>query len=180
MLLFYLSLIQSEEERINITRIYETYLNWMLKIAFHFLQDETDAEDAVNDVFLSLISGNSSIPTDSENETKAYLFICIRNAAFKIKKSKSKHKTVNYDELYNVSVKYNLEDDFFNKDRYNEVLSFINTMSPIYKDVLTLKLTFNKPLKEISKILNIPLKTAESRLLRGKSLLNERFGDIDV
>ncbi len=180
MLLFYLSLLQSEEERINITRIYETYLNWMLKMAFHYLKNETDAEDAVNDVFLSLIGGNCSIPFDSENETKAYLFICIRNAALKIKESKRKHKAVNYDELFNISVKYNLEDTCFTKDIYNELLSFINTMPPIYKDVLILKISFDESLKEISKILNVPLKTVETRFSRGKSLLIERFGNIDI
>lgn len=180
MLLFYLSLIQNEEERINITRIYETYLDWMLKMAFHFLNNETDAEDAVNDVFLSLIKGNSTVPVDSENETKAYLFICIRNAAFKIKESKSKHKTVNYDGLFNVFAKYNLEDACIKKDCYNEVLSFINAMSPIYKDVLALKLVFNKSLKEISEMLKVHLKTIETRFSRGKSLLKERFGDIDI
>ena len=180
MLLFYLSLLQSEEERITITKIYETYLNWMLKVAFHYLRNEADAEDAVNDVFLGLISSNCSIPIDSENETKAYLFICIRNAALKIKESKSKHKAVSYDKLFNISVKYNLEDDCFTKDSYNELLSFISTMSPIYKDVLTLRISFDKSFKEISKILNISLKTVESRFLRGKSLLKERFGNIDI
>ena len=53
MLLFYLSLIQNDEERVKITHIYETYLDWMLKMAFHYLKNETDAEDAVNDVFLN-------------------------------------------------------------------------------------------------------------------------------
>lgn len=180
MLVFYLSLIQNDEDRYRITHIYETYLDWMLKMAFHYLKNETDAEDAVNDVFLNIISGNCSVPFNNENETKAYLFICIRNSAFNVKRLRNKHKTVNCDELFNISVKYDLEESFFQRDSYNEILSFINTMSPIYKDVLTLKITFDKTLKEISKILNIPFKTAETRYIRGRAILKERFGDIEI
>lgn len=57
MLLLYLSLLETEEDRLKITKIYENYLDWMLKMAYHYLKNEADAEDAVNDVFLSIISG---------------------------------------------------------------------------------------------------------------------------
>ena len=180
MLTFYLSLITNEEDRATITRIYDTYLEWMLKTAFHYLKNETDAEDVVNDVFLSIIGGSCPVPTNDENETKAYLFICIRNAAFNLKKSNNKHKTVNYDEFFNLPTLYNLEDDVLKKDSYYEVLSFVNTMPSIYKDVLTLYISFEKSLKEISVLLNLPFKTVETRFRRGKAILKNKFGDLDI
>ena len=180
MLSFYLSLIDDEEYRANITRIYNTYLDWMLKIAYHYLKNEADAQDAVNDVFLSFVGGNCSIPLDNADNTKSYLFICIRNASLNLKKSKNKHITVNYDEFFSLSAKYDLEENFITKDTYNEILSFINTMSPIYKDVLTLYICFSKTLKEIAQELNLPFKTVETRFRRGKAILNERFGNIDI
>ena len=66
MLLFYLSLLETEEERAKFTRIYESHLDWMLRIAFHYTRKETDAEDAVSDVLLNIISKNCSIPMDDE------------------------------------------------------------------------------------------------------------------
>ena len=53
-------------------------------------------------------------------------------------------------------------------------------VSAIYKDVLTLKVLFDKTLKEISQMLNLSVKTVETRYLRGKSMLKERFGDVDI
>lgn len=180
MLLFYLSLIESEEDRAKITKIYETYLDWMLKMAYHYLQNETDAEDAVNDVFLSIIISDCSIPLDDEQKTKAYLFICIRNRAQHIRKLKYKEKSVHIEDLFNLSVEYNLEDEITHKEVKEKLLNYINTMPPIYKDVLTLKVLFDKTLKEISQILNLSVKTVETRYLRGKSMLKERFGDVDI
>ena len=120
MLTFYLSLITNDEDRATITKIYDTYLDWMLKIAFHYLKNYADAEDVVNDVFLNIIGGNCSVPIHDENETKSYLFICIRNAAFSIKKSNNKHKTVDFDEFFNLPSEYNLENDVLKKHRYYE------------------------------------------------------------
>lgn len=149
-------------------------------MAYHYLRNEVDAEDAVNDVFLSIISGGCSIPMDNEDETKSYLFICIRNSALRIKKRKSKQIAVNFEELFNLSINYNLEDKLVEQDIQNMLLDYINTMSPIYKDVLTLYVGFDKTLKEIANLLNISFKTAETRLRRGKEMLKERFGDIDI
>lgn len=176
MLLFYLSLIESEDDRASITRIYESYLDWMLKMAFYYLKNESDAEDTVNDVFLNIIRSNASIPLDDERRTKAYLFICIKNSALKLKRKRNKHRTVNLNELLNISAEYNIEAGLIQ----NELLKFIDTMPDIYKNVLALKIVFNKSAKEIADVLHLPLKTTESRIQRGTSLLKERFGDIDI
>ena len=180
MITFYLSLITNEEDKATITRIYDTYLSWMLKIAFHYLKNDADAEDAVNDVFLSIIGGNCTVPTNNENETKSYLFICIRNSALNLKKLNSKHKTVNFDEFFNLPTVYNLEEDVLKKDSYCELLDFVNKMPSIYKDVLTLYISFEKTLKEISVLLNLPFKTVETRFRRGKKILKNKFGDLDI
>ena len=180
MLTFYLSLITNEEDKATIARIYDTYLGWMLKIAFHYLKNDIDAEDAVNDVFLSIIGGNCTVPIHDENETKSYLFICIRNSALNLKKSNNKHKTVNYDEFFNLPTVYDLEDDVLKKDSYYEVLNFVNTMPSIYKDVLTLYISLEKSLKEISVLLNLPFETIETRFRRGKAILKNKFGDLDI
>ena len=180
MLQFYLSLLETEEDRANISRIYEQYLDWMIKIAYHYLRDEKDAEDAVSDVFLNIVSTNSSIPVNLEEETKAYLFICIRNSVSRIQRLKSKNKSVNFEELFSLSSNMNVEDDVIQKDSYEALLRFINTMPSIYKDVLTLYIAFNRTTVEIAKILKIPYKTAETRLQRGKAILKERLGDMEI
>ncbi len=180
MLLFYLSLIDSAEDRAKVTKIYEQYLDWMLKIAYHYLRNEKDAEDAVNDVFLNIISTNCAIPLSSDNDTKAYLFICIRNSVYRILELNKKHKTVDIDEFFSLSSTTNTEDEVIKKSNSEMLRHIINTLPPIYKDVLILYVNFEKTLQEVSEELGIPLKTAETRLRRAKIMLKERIGDIKI
>ncbi len=180
MLLFYLSLIDEENVKDIFGDIYEHHLDWMLKIAYHFSKSEADAQDIVHDVFMEIIKNDCSIPIEDYDKTKAYLFICIRNRATKIKKSKIKQKFTSIDHLFNISAEDNLEDQIVKDDIRSSLLTFINKLSDKYKDILTLNLVYNKTSKEISKIMCIPQKTVETRLRRGKIILKERFKDLDI
>ena len=179
MLLFNFALGEGEE-RDKLAEIYKKYLDWMLKIAYHYLQNQEDAEDAVANVFVSLAGTSSQIPMDKENDTKSYLFICIRNSAFNLKKSKAKHNIVSFDTLFNIPSKQTPEEDVEKLQDYESLFCFINSMNVIYKDVLTLYIKFGMSLKEIAKALHVPPKTVQTRFLRGKAILKERFGDIEI
>ena len=52
MLSFYLSTIDTDDNKAVFGRIYEEHLDWMLKIAYHFVKNESDAQDVVHDVFM--------------------------------------------------------------------------------------------------------------------------------
>ncbi|MBQ7761387.1 MAG: sigma-70 family RNA polymerase sigma factor [Clostridia bacterium] len=181
MLLFYLSLIETDENRDIFGEIYEKYLDWMLKTAYHYVKSKEDAEDVVHDVFMEIIKNDCSIPINDLEKTKSYLFICIRNRAIKLNESRSKRKTTSLDQLFNIpSNEGNAEDEALKNDMYLSMLNFINSMSPKYKDVLTLHIVYDKTAKEISKIICAPTKTIETRLRRGKIILKERFKDLDI
>lgn len=180
MLLFYLSLVDSQEDRDFLTEIFNNYSDWMHQTAFYFLKNEKDAEDAVGNVFLSIVCNNCSIPRDNEDETRAYLFICVKNSALRIKAAASKNKTVSLDDLFNLSSYSNVEESIINNETFDSLYKLINTMPHIYKDILTLCIVFDKPLKEAATILDIPFKTAETRYRRGLSIIKERFGDVLV
>lgn len=180
MLALYLSMVETDEERKAISEIYNKHLDWMLKIAYHFLENEHDAEDAVNDVFLNIISQNCTIPTDDEEKCKAYLFVCIRNRAFRLKGIRRKNKSIDIKEFFGLSTHQSLEKEALDKELFDELLSFIKGMSPIYRDVILLHIVFGKSLKEIARDLSIPFKTAETRFIRGKAIIKERFGNIEI
>ena len=180
MLLLNFSLANGDEERDKLVRIYEKYLDWMLKIAYHYLQNQEDAEDAVANVFASLAASLHKLPVGDENDTKSYLFICVRNSAFNVKKSKARHSTVSLDTLFNISSQETPEEIVEKNQSYENVLRFVEKMNVIYKDVLTLYIRFGLTLREISDTLGVPLKTVETRFLRGRAILKERFGDIDI
>lgn len=181
MLLFYLSLIETDDQRDIFGEIYEKHLDWMLRTAYHYVKKKEDAEDVVHDVFMEIIKNDCSIPINDPEKTKSYLFICIRNRATKAKGSKIKQNTVSLDQLFNIpSRDNNAEDEVLKNDMYLSMLNFINNMSPKYKDVLTLHIVYGKTAKEISKIISVSTKTIETRIRRGKIVLKERFKDLNI
>ena len=180
MLSLYLSLLETEQDKKQFSCLYETHLDWMIQISYHYLKNEDDAKDAVHEIFLDIAKSGKLPPLGSFQETRAYLFICIRNRATRIIEKRSKIKTASLNEFYNISSDYNLESDAINKDIKESLLSYISTMPNIYKDVLTLHFVSNFSLKEIASILGEPFKTIEARFRRGKMLIKEKFKDLDI
>ena len=51
------------------------------------------------------------------------------------------------------------------------ILSAINSLEPIYSDVLILKYVYGYDTRTVSEMLGVPSRTVESRIYRGKKLL---------
>jgi len=81
MLLFYLNLIDNEEDQSKFQMIYETYNKSMLFKATEILKDEYLAEDAVQEAFLQISRNIKTIRTDYPGETKNYVITIVQNCA---------------------------------------------------------------------------------------------------
>lgn len=175
MLFFYLSIIDNDTDRNKFLNVYNNYLDWMLKIAFHFLENQADAEDAVQDVFLDMAMYSMRNIPDSPNELKAYLFICIRNRTAKILQEKGKTNYINFDALYNIASDENTEKNTIESEEKEQLLFQINKLPKMYKDILTLYYFYELKVPEISRHLKISIKTAETRFRRGKLMLKNNL-----
>ncbi len=180
MLSLYLSLLETDEERDQLSYIYQEYLDWMIQTAYHYVKNEEDAKDVVHEIFLDIIKTKSSVPINNKEETKAYLFICIRNRAHRSLNENNKIKTVNFEEYYSIPSNDNVEDEILKRDDSRRLLCYINALPKIYKDVLSLRFVNDISLKEISCMLRTSTKTIETRFRRGRTLLKEKFEDLDI
>ena len=77
-------------------RIYEKYKNQLLTLATALLNDKSSAEDAVHDVFVSLI--NSSVKLRLDSSLKAYLSTCVANKARNKNRFANRHASVGLEE----------------------------------------------------------------------------------
>ena len=180
MLTLYLSLLETEQDQKRFSYIYEEYLDWMLQIAYHYLKNEDDAKDAVHEIFYDMAKSGRLAPLESEDETKAYLFVCVRNRASRMMHRRNRATTVSLSEFYNLSSEYNVEKEVATEDLKERLISYIKAMPTIYKDVLILYFVSNLTLKEIATVLDVPFKTVETRFRRGRALIKKEFGDLDI
>ena len=98
MILLYTTLIEDENNRKHFEKIYIKYRSYMFYIAQSILNNNSDAEDAVHEVFLNIASKHMHIldklPTD--NDLKNYLLKATKNTAINILR-KRKQFSLSFD-----------------------------------------------------------------------------------
>ena len=70
----------SEEDRAFMTSLYLSNSRQLFTYAFHFCGSREDAEDAVQDAFLSLVPKVSELRTMQADRVRAYLFTTLKHA----------------------------------------------------------------------------------------------------
>ncbi|MHC5060710.1 MAG: RNA polymerase sigma factor [Planctomycetota bacterium] len=79
-----------------LSRIYEKYKNDLLRLATILLNNVTDAEDAVQDVFITFAQSASRLKL--RGSLKAYLLTCVANRARNLNKANKHRQALPLDE----------------------------------------------------------------------------------
>lgn len=168
MLLFYLSLLETEQEKSKFEKVYYIYRKLMKYIAFDILRDNSLAEDAVQEAFIRLTRHLNGIEEIDSHKTKSFIVIVIKSAAIDLLRAENKHKTERFDLSENIpSFNENPEDGLSAK----QILECIKALPENYRDILELGVYHGFSDKEISDILNISNSAARKRLERARKEL---------
>lgn len=149
--------------------IYNKYGEMLYRIAFVYLGNPHDAEDVLQDVFISFLHNPPKIKND-EHE-KAWLIRTTQNKAINLLKSTSR-KNVNIDDLQ-------IHIDDTNKDLHLDVLKQVISLSPKYKTVIILYYYNDYSVSEIAQILKISKSAVKMRLKRSRELLKIQLEDYE-
>lgn len=180
MLVFYLSLIDNDNDRKLFERIYYAHRKQMLTLAFSILENEDDAEDLVHDVFCNIAEKymQSLQNIKNEQDMKNYLLKATKNSALNKKRDTKPHISLQKSEY--MLNKDDLNDNEFldmvcNNISYQEVLSAIRSLDKKYEDVLYLHFVIGMTVPEVAEHLNRNKQTVKKQLFRGKILLLEKL-----
>ena len=80
----YLSLIETEEDKIKFEAIFNNYKKTMYYIANSILKDEHYSHDAVQNSFLKIIKHIDKIEDVKCNKTKGFIVTIVRNSSIDI------------------------------------------------------------------------------------------------
>lgn len=135
-------------------------------IAFSYLQNKDDAEDALQNTFLKLWKYNKSFESN-EHMDKWLTRVCINDCKNVFALPIRKHKSL--EDEYDLST----FDSYFNLDLYNAILS-LNKKERL---VIILFYYNDLPTKEISSVTGINESTIKSLLKRSREKLKQKLGD---
>lgn len=140
-----------------INRIVKTYSDSLLKTAFAILKSTADAEDAVQEVFLKLISKQPQFDND-EHEKAWLLRVTINISRNMLKSSASKNLPLTEDIPYS-------------DNENSELLTVVLSLPQHYRTVIHLYYYEGYSIKEIAAIIKQPAATVGTRLARARKLL---------
>lgn len=171
MIALYLSLIDTEENRIKFEDIYNKYINQMIAYSISILHNHHDAEDAVQDALLSISKMMNRISNFDERSTKAYVMTVVKNVSLNhLEKKKRSVKTVDIDVMYDLKDESALDEMMSFIDDDNAV-AIVSKLKPIYRDVLLLYCIDDMSVKDIAISLNRKETTVKKQLTRAKQML---------
>lgn len=173
-MLVYLQMLDTPEEKAKFETLYYTYRHTMLHIAMQILKDYQLAEDAVQEAFLRLVKNFSKIGEVNCPRTRLFVVVIVRNVAITMLANYEKQAIIEIPDAP-IPIEYSLEEDIFGKIAYEGVLSAIQELPFIYRDVLYFQCVEEYKLVEISKLLGIELETVKKRAQRGRKKLLEKL-----
>jgi len=151
----------------KVAEIVEKYSDLLLRIAFTYMKNISDAEDMVQEVFLKLVKDYPSFENDEHQ--KAWLIRVTINLCKNRLKSAWFRKT---EPIYDTTLSFSDEEKF--------VMNAVMELPSKYSSVILLYYHEGYSIKEISNILDIKESTISSQLQRArsqlKSKLKEDFG----
>ncbi len=172
MLNFYLSLLETDEQKDIIRELYTNYEQVMYKIAFSILHNRHDSEDAVHEAFLTIIQNIDKFSLKTVPKMAPLLVIIIRNIS--INKLHKRSYVIPLETMDNQPA----EDPFesLDSEKPEQILKALKQLTNEQKEIIYLKFIADIPTPAIAKLLNITDSAVRKRIRNARRRLSECLG----
>ena len=160
-----LAVLETDEQRNELSEFYEENKNRLFAIASEHLHNQQDSEDAIQETFLRIADKPDKFFSLSRTEQSFYVSAIVRNVSVDIYKKRAKHQTdaISEDIVYQSEPEL-LENSLLEKISHDEILDFINNLPPLQRNVLILTCLSGLSVSETAEMLKISKSAANQRL----------------
>lgn len=162
-------------DRNALRRIYEKYRDDLLRVAAGLLNEKSEAEDVVHDVFTAFVDSSNKFTLTGS--LRGYLTTCVANKARNLNRTKFRQRTVSLDDIEPTVSNFKRPDQWVIYDE--EFQQICNAMAQVpyeQREAVVLRLQGAMKLKEVAELQGTSVKTALSRYRYGldklRSILN--------
>lgn len=170
LLTIYLSVLDTDQERKKITDLYEEHKFVLLRYAIKITGDQSIAEDAVHNTFLSIIEKKEKYLDLSCRDFRRSSVIIVRNKCIDILRKQKHYSNKSMDELeiFLESNETSVEQQVETASEYEIIRKHLNSIDEISKQVLIMKYAIGMSYKEIAGELSMTPKHVDTRIMRAK------------
>lgn len=130
---------KDKESKLRVKKVEELYVEnrlMMFRIAYSILNDKILSEDAVQQVFITVMSNFDKFKDLTEGRTKGLLIITTKNTCLNILKRKKVVEFISFDDEVAASSDENLIEDFIiTNDSYSSLLRVITDLDEKYSAI---------------------------------------------
>lgn len=158
-----LQMLDSEAERFKFEALYRAYRGLLFYVANRILQNQQDAEDAVQQAFLKIAENLERIAEAVSPKTRALAVLITERKAIDLYRAKQRHPTVDLDEI-----------PLFYTDELpgeGSLSGAIATLPPRYRQVILLKYHLGYSNAEIGAFLDCTPEAVSQTAHRAKEKL---------
>jgi RNA polymerase sigma-70 factor (ECF subfamily) len=163
MLVFYLQMLDTPEEKVRFEQIYTKYRGLMYHVAENILHDSQEAEDAVHNAFLRIIKKFSKFQNNPLKDIAPMVTVIAKNEAISLLRKKKNTVPLEDWDGFTESVS--------DTANYQELVNSFQSLPQTYRVVMEMKLLMGCSDGEIASKLNLSKTAVSTRLSRGRQLL---------
>ena len=161
----------------------ERHQDKIYNLTAKMVENEEDARDLTQEVFLQLYQSLPSFRSESSFGTWAYRIAANKCLDFlRKKKTRGKQVVLSTDagDTLSGDCREGPEEAAIRRDESRRLKAAIKTLPEVYRIVLVLHHYQQLPYKEIADVLSVPVKTVATRLYRAKLILKEMLAGGDA
>lgn len=169
-----LAILENDKQRNELSEFYDENKGRLYSIAFEHLHNRQDAEDAIQETFLKIADKPEKFFAIPIQVRVKYVYIIVRNVSIEMFNNKNKVLIEELDEQnpYDQN-SISLEDNVIGELSKDELKSFIKTLSPLQRDVLTLRCLTGLSTSDTAELLNISVPAVKERLRLARKAIYE-------
>lgn len=167
------SAISNEGQRNVLENFYKENVNCFLNIAFSFLHNNSDAEDAVQQAFSEIADKPEKFFDIPASQRVNYVFTIVKNISIEMFNKKNNISLIDLTKEIPNETEFSLEDDIIGKISESKLKSFIDKLPPLQKNVLILRCLNGMSTSETAQALNISQSAVKERLRLARKAIQE-------
>ncbi len=179
--------IQDENERVLVQELYQEYSLKITAMAAKILKNQTDAEDALGNVFLKIIKYRDRFTGLDKEERTRLIVIYTRSTCFDMLRKRDKIDVLSLsytsDEEendiagYEIQAEEDVEHVFFQEEMINKIQCMIQYFPSPVREIMIMKYFYNMPNTEISGITGVNPSTVGTIIQRNTKKIRRALGE---
>ena len=178
MLLFILSIAETPEDRSKLAEIYDRYFLQMYNFAVSQLETKSEAEDAVQEAFLSLAANINKIADPASRAAAGYVMTTLKNKITDVKRKK-KRETKLFGAVTPESTEFDdgVFDQMIKAEQTEKLNKAVQELQSRERHIILLRLYEETSFEEISKLTGISEGNVKNVYYRSLAKLRKMLED---